>query len=237
MFGSFEGFLDWVSGIFSGSSERGALGATLLMRTPELLAQARARGAQAGADEGAGGSGEGGSTGGTAGSAGRAGAAGSGGIGNEGGGEGGEEEYLRIIYDTTVLDEGYEVFVGGAKGDAQPCYGDSGGPLLRRNTAGELVVYGVTSGGLGSQAQVCDFGAVYATFGPGVLEFVEESRSWVDPCLGLTSSGVCEGDVAHRCTNPAEGPRRAVQFDCAMLGETCGVQSDGAVGCGSDIEE
>lgn len=238
VFESFEGFVEWFNGnpVFP---PRGAPGGTVAMRTPELLVQAKAAGAQPADHDGAGGAGEGGGTAGSAGAAGKGGAggnAGMGGFGNEGG-DGGEHDFLRSLYDTTVLDEGYEVFVGGVAGDAQPCYGDSGGPLLRRNAAGELVAYGVASGVVVSREQACDFGAVYATFGPGVLEFVEQSRSWVDPCLGLSSSGVCEGDVAHRCTSPLEGPRRPVQFDCSMLGETCAVQANGAVGCGSDIEE
>lgn len=141
-------------------------------------------------------------------------------------------EYYRTIYETTLLDIGYELVAGGAPGDAQPCYGDSGGPLLRANARGELVIYGVTSGGLGSSDLVCDNGAVYATFGPGVYEFLLASRRYVDPCGGLSYAGTCDGSVARRCTNPAEGPRRLAEFDCALVGEVCAVQPTGEVGCG-----
>lgn len=214
LFGSFEAFYEWYTG--------------------EPLPP------DGGGEAGAGGGGTGGA-GGTAGGGGTAGAGGepSGGSGGLGGsGPGGEDdwiiEYLRMIYETTVLDTGYEVIVGGTPGDAQPCYGDSGSPLLRANAAGELVIFGVVSGGLGSSTQVCDYGAVYATFGEGVDDFVRASRRYVDPCGGLSYTGTCDDTVARRCTNPAEGRRRLVEFDCALVGEACVVQSSGEVGCGEE---
>lgn len=137
----------------------------------------------------------------------------------------------RYYYDSTLLDAGYEVVVGNGEGDAQPCFGDSGSPLLKKTKAG-LTIYGVTSGGLGSNRMVCDHGAVYAAFGPVVQPFLTQAKKWVDPCKGLSSTGVCEDDVARRCTSPNEGPRRLVKMDCGAIGLSCSVQSDGTVGCG-----
>lgn len=143
-------------------------------------------------------------------------------------------DFVRSLYEGTLLDAGYEFIAGGTEGDAQPCEGDWGGPLLRPNASGELVVYGVASTAIGSREQVCDYGAIYATFGPGVDEFVRASRRYVDPCRGLSYTGICEGNVARRCTNPAEGERRLVELDCATLGEVCAIQPSGEVGCGGE---
>ncbi|MEP6653852.1 MAG: trypsin-like serine protease [Myxococcales bacterium] len=139
------------------------------------------------------------------------------------------EEIARQIYETTLLDEGYEVVTGGAPGDAQPCFGDSGSSLIRRHD-GQFVSFGVVSGGLGSRDSICDMGTVYATFGPGVREFVDRANQWVDPCGNLDSRGTCDGNSAVRCTNLLEGRRRLVSFDCGALDMTCNT-SGGQVSC------
>jgi hypothetical protein len=51
-----------------------------------------------------------------------------------------------------------------------------------------------------------------------------------DPCAGLPAEGLCDGDVATRCTHPNEGERRVVSTDCSALGGTCGIQN-GEVAC------
>ncbi|HET6280783.1 MAG TPA: trypsin-like serine protease [Polyangia bacterium] len=130
------------------------------------------------------------------------------------------EDLARQLYDETVLLEDYEIVTGGAPGDAQPCFGDSGSSLIRRRN-GRFVSYGVVSGGVGSVDSICDLGAVYASFGPEVFDFIQTAKTWTDPCGDLGSQGVCAGDVALRCTNLAEGRRRVVEFDCASLGMTC----------------
>jgi hypothetical protein len=139
------------------------------------------------------------------------------------------EEIARMYYDNTKLDEGYEVVTGGAPGDAQPCFGDSGSSLIRRQD-GKFVSYGVVSGGLGTRDSICDLGTVYATFGPGVLEFVQSSRDWVDPCGDLDTTGTCDGETAVRCTSLAEGRRRLVSFDCSSLEMKC-TTATGQVSC------
>lgn len=130
------------------------------------------------------------------------------------------EDLVREVYDGTVVLEDYEVVTGGAPGDAQPCYGDSGSSLIR-HSEGRFVSYGVVSGGLGSVDSICDLGAVYATFGPEVFDFIQAAKTWTDPCGDLGTGGLCAGDVALRCTNLVEGRRRVVEFDCASLGMAC----------------
>jgi Trypsin len=139
------------------------------------------------------------------------------------------EEIARRIYDTTLLEKDYEIVTGGTPGDAQPCFGDSGSSLIRK-VEDRFVSYGVVSGGIGSRDLICDMGTVYAAFGPEVLAFIEQAKQWEDPCGDLDSQGLCDGNVAKRCTNVAEGRRREVQFDCSLLGMTCNTRS-GQVSC------
>jgi hypothetical protein len=141
--------------------------------------------------------------------------------------------YVRSIYESVLLEQDGEVVVGGTEGDAQPCYGDSGSPLVRSTAAG-LVAYGVVSGGLSSRQLICDYGAVYAAFDADVLAFLERAKDWVDPCEGLTTVGVCDASVATRCSTFSEGPRRKLRFDCATVGLGCESQHDGSIGCGQD---
>jgi hypothetical protein len=149
------------------------------------------------------------------------------------GGAGSEDPdaFLREIYDSVVLNEGYEAVFGGTEGDAQACYGDSGSPIVKADKQGKLVAYGVVSGGVGSSTLVCDFGGVDAIFGPEVMTFLQEAQAWVDPCSGMSTSGVCKGRKAQRCTNPNEGPRRPIEFDCSLIGQVCATQPDGSAGC------
>jgi hypothetical protein len=156
--------------------------------------------------------------------------------GGLGGGDGEDFDFARYVWDNTLLEKGYEVVVGGAAGDAQPCFGDSGGPLMKKGNNG-FVVHGVTSGGVSSSSMICDYGAVYATLGPDTLEFVKSKRTYVDPCKGVTLEGTCKGNVATRCTGPTEGPRRITKLNCSDVGLECQVHNDGRVGCGADIEE
>lgn len=66
--------------------------------------------------------------------------------------------------------EGYEASL--APGSAQPCTGDSGGPLLSKR-GGKLRVFGVASYALGSAVHPCIFGTVYATFGPAAKTMID----------------------------------------------------------------
>lgn len=239
IFGSFEAFKKWA---LTGEAPAGNVAAGklpgIIIPTQRPLPNSSSSGDSIA--EGVAGDGSGGTGGGGGGSGGKG---GGGTAGKGGGGEGGSptdpfEEYLREIYDTVALEEGYEALVGGAKGDAQPCYGDSGGPLLESKKNGQLVIHGVASGVLSTNQLVCDLGAIYATFGPEVKEFLNAEKDWVDPCEGESFAGTCSDEgVARRCTDPSEGPRRLVEFDCTLLGQVCAIQPDGTAGCSDPPEE
>lgn len=67
-------------------------------------------------------------------------------------------------YERAVLMDGYEVWAGEEKTDAQTCFGDSGGPLIRGGqSAPELV--GVVSWGWWSGETPCSHGTVFALIG------------------------------------------------------------------------
>lgn len=229
IFGSFERFKSWAE---TGSPGSEALFVTGPVAPHAFLPLARSLYQTLGAaapSVGEAGAPSGGS-GGTAGAGGSPGAAGELAIGGDDGGPD-PSDYLRFIYDNTLLDAGYEAVFGGARGDAQACYGDSGSPVIRADSSGDLVAYGVISGGLGSNQLVCDFGGVDALFGPDVLSFLQTAKKWIDPCKGATVEGTCSGKSAVRCTSPLEGPRRLVKFNCGSLGQVCAIQSDGTAGC------
>ena len=226
IFGSFERFKSWFE---SGSPTADAQFDTGPVAPAAFLPIARSiyeRRALAGA---------GGASGEPAVSGGKGGTASEGGAGPiiEGGSGGvsDPDEYLHYVYDNTLLTPGYEAVFGGAKGDAQACYGDSGSPIIRADASGDLVAYGVISGGLGSSQLICDYGGVDSVFGPETLSFLQTAKQWVDPCKGLSVAGKCSGKVAQRCTSPLEGPRSLVKFNCGSLGEVCAIQADGSAGC------
>lgn len=141
---------------------------------------------------------------------------------------------LRDMYDNTRLEQAQELAVGSAPSDAQPCFGDSGGPLLKAGPNGELIAYGVASGGASSDDLICDHGAVFASFPPEVTTFLQQASTWVDPCDKLPARGQCEGTRARRCSTPAEGTRRVIELDCATAGLRCVFSGEGStVSCGS----
>jgi hypothetical protein len=146
-----------------------------------------------------------------------------------------EAIYLREYYDSVRLEPSALAIAGGLSGEAQPCEGDGGGPLLRMND-GQLTVYAILSGGMYANApnKICDFGAIYSAFDKTMLGFIEQAKDWVDPCAGLSSVGQCSGTVAERCSGFGEGDRRRLAFDCADVGLTCETQNDGSIGCGAD---
>lgn len=144
--------------------------------------------------------------------------------------EGYPDYYLEeIYYELNLLPE-YQAFLGGMRGDAQPCYGDSGGPLIAMSN-GQRTVFGNVTSGFGSSRLRCDFGAVFAVFGPSTRDYLAEALQWVDPCIGTTVQGHCEGDLAVRCTSRSEGKRRLSETDCGLLGQTCGLDENGAAAC------
>lgn len=127
----------------------------------------------------------------------------------------------RQVYESTTLEQAGDMLLRGDDTGSQPCFGDSGGPLLRANEAGDLVAYGVVSGGVSSDQLDCDRGVIYARFVPEVTTFLEQSIGWQDPCQGLPEAGECVDQRARRCSSLSEGKRRVVEMDCTTLGLRC----------------
>jgi hypothetical protein len=139
-------------------------------------------------------------------------------------------ETLEYYYSMMGLMPDYMGFFGGKCGDAQPCYGDSGGPIIGMRN-GRRTVFGNVTNGFGSSRLICDFGIVAAIFGPETLGYLQTSLNWVDPCDGVSSQGYCDGDLAVRCTRREEGARRLTETDCGLIGQTCGLDESGTVAC------
>jgi len=137
---------------------------------------------------------------------------------------------LRTDFDSLLLLDGYEAVTGRQPGDTQTCSGDSGGPLALQAPDGAWQTYGVVSGGLYSATSVCDYGSVFATFGPETMAFLEQATSWEDPCGELPGQGQCQGSVAVRCeTQLFADVRQRVEQDCAEIGQECFLGTSGAV--------
>ncbi|MEO8182812.1 MAG: trypsin-like serine protease [Deltaproteobacteria bacterium] len=135
---------------------------------------------------------------------------------------------LRTDFDSLLLLDGYEAVTGREPGDTQTCSGDSGGPLALQSPDGSWQTYGVVSGGPSSATSVCDYGSVFATFGPETLAFLEQAASWVDACGELPRDGECQGSLAVRCeTGLFAGVRRLVARDCAATGQECFLATSG----------
>jgi hypothetical protein len=125
--------------------------------------------------------------------------------------------------------DGHEASFGNAPGNAQDCYGDSGGPIVRM-VGGALTTYGVVSGGVGSLELICDWGGVYSVFGPVASEFIERALA----CPMIPAEGMCVGDTAVRCATPDEGGYRPLETDCSLIGFVCGQDEAGELGCTPD---
>lgn len=123
---------------------------------------------------------------------------------------------------------GHEAYFRVGAGHAQPCHGDSGGPVLRTDSKGKRRIYGVNARVLISNGtDFCSNGLIATTFGPKVRAFVADALA----CDKIPLVGACEGTTAVRCTKPGEGPQRVVKTNCANLGLACGAGDDGRIGC------
>lgn len=85
-----------------------------------------------------------------------------------------DEAELRALWEQPLL-SGYEAYFAPREGDAQPCSGDSGGPLLRK-VDGELRTFGVGSWvpEKSRTSYLCARGAIYATFGPSAMALLDD---------------------------------------------------------------
>lgn len=116
-----------------------------------------------------------------------------------------DPERLSMFWYRKLLPD-YEIFTGLADGDAQPCTGDSGGPLLGR-IDDALVVVGVVSAShklSKRQNNPCSmFGEVYASFGPAVQTLFDTARSAGHPLERVTVGAV---DTGSKASLPAADP-------------------------------
>jgi len=140
-----------------------------------------------------------------------------------------QEERLKKFYDLELL-KGYEAYLGLGENDAQPCSGDSGGPLLAR-VGDENVVVAVVSGSFKGKTYPCSVvGEVYATLGDRVEELFDSAAP---ECAGTPVWGTCDtkGLVATRCVSKKEGPQKVNTIDCSVLGQVCKRGADDKAFC------
>lgn len=136
---------------------------------------------------------------------------------------------LQAFYDTFTLLDGVESWFGNGPGDAQACSGDSGGPITALRD-GKTTVHGVASWVL-TKEPLCELGTAYARLESVALDFIDYELH----CPMIPREGGCDGlTIAVRCATPEEGGRREVRTDCAELGQVCGIDDDGELGCVDD---
>lgn len=159
-----------------------------------------------------------------------------------------DEDWLEVLEGDPILEELAELFesiellpddevaTGTAPHDTQSCNGDSGGPLVRYEAGVGFRTYGVVSGGFGSNRSQCDYGTVFASFGPEVMDFIATAQAWEDPCGDVTAAGACSDNVAQNCaTDVYAGIRELTEQDCSDTGEVCELFPGGAA-CGTPPE-
>lgn len=131
---------------------------------------------------------------------------------------------LQQYYDETLLLD-VEAWLGNGAGDAQGCFGDSGGPIVAQRD-GQTTVLGVASFVAYADA-LCEYGTGYARLEPIALDFIDYELN----CPLIPREGMCEGTEAVRCATPEEGGYRPLRTDCATFGMECGIDELGELGC------
>lgn len=155
--------------------------------------------------------------------------------------------FARELYEGHLLETTHQVLAGMVPSDAVVGAGDLGGPLLRLSPAG-LTLYALYTEPLtmasGLTDQTGDHGAVYASFAPEELTFLDRAARWVDPCEGLPNAGICDGTIIRRCGYGGEfffdfrGPaRRIIEFECAASNMICVTNPRGKIGCAAALPE
>jgi hypothetical protein len=139
-------------------------------------------------------------------------------------------EVFQQAWDETLLlaNEGW---FGNGCHDAQACNGDSGGPILLA-VNGKSTVFGVASWvSYRDENLMCDLGTAYAGLDPVALDFL----AYQTKCPLVPRAGTCDGDTtAVRCAPPSEGGYRITRTNCANLGQICGMDPSGEIGCVDD---
>jgi MYXO-CTERM domain-containing protein len=125
--------------------------------------------------------------------------------------------YLYSVTSTEIVVDG--------RGEQGICYGDSGGPVIWEGPNGPVVL-GVESWGdptCVDRDYLTRLDAVYDDF----IVPIMNGELPPDPCEGIPSEGLCDGDVYKWCRR---GELR--ERDCADLGTTCGfIDAQGRHGC------
>ena len=121
-----------------------------------------------------------------------------------------------------------EATFGHQEGNAQSCFGDSGGPVMR-DEGGQLTVYGVVSWGLGTDELICDWGGNYVIVEDVVEDFIEKGLA----CPGVPASGTCEGNAVVACEGNSEDGYEQVEEECGD-DLVCGEDGDGQAACIDD---
>jgi len=115
--------------------------------------------------------------------------------------------------------------LGNAPGDAQTCFGDSGGPLFQKR-GGTPVLVGVGSAVLAGSDLICKFGGVEAVFGPAAIRFLDREAA----CPLLPAGGACDGNVAVTCSESGRTFKQQ-RTDCTAKGKVCAIDGAGAAAC------
>lgn len=137
---------------------------------------------------------------------------------------------LHQQFDTTLLLDGIEAWLGAGAGDAQACTGDGGGPITARIND-KTTVLGVSSWGFGANETCTLDGSAYASLNPVSLDFIDYETH----CPLVPRAGTCESlTVALRCAGNDEGGHRELRTDCGVLDQICGIDPSGQIGCVDD---
>lgn len=129
------------------------------------------------------------------------------------------------VEEVTDINPGwFTVFGGGAPNGSSVCYGDSGGPSMHLFNGHNLSVLGTVSWGDPSCMDYDHFAR--ADFS---LPWIEQNGGTLDPCVGIDTAGLCDGDVALWCDN---GQLR--QQCCGTQGTVCSPDTTGNNRCGSN---
>jgi Trypsin len=121
----------------------------------------------------------------------------------------------------------FTVYGGGSPNGSSVCFGDSGGPSFYLFDGRNIALLGTVSWGNSSCMDYDHFARADDS-----LPWIEQYSGALDPCVGITAAGICDGDgnsnVALWCDN---GQLR--QQCCDALGSTCATDASGNNRCGN----
>lgn len=127
-----------------------------------------------------------------------------------------EGRYFAVVLLERFTDTFVEV---NGRGQQGICFGDSGGPVMTVNPAGEIVILGVESSGDASCV-----GQDRLTRLDLIAPWIDEILSGVAPvgeCGDLDALGRCDGSIAEWCENGV-----IVRQNCEQRGEVCDFVND-----------